>query len=73
MMTRFQKGEKVTAQTSTQGLRRGEQYQVADVKVHSLPFGDFVTYSLASLRPEEPGFEWEVVNGHLILSPATGK
>lgn len=72
MMTAYSKGQMIEAKTNAQGLRRGERYQITGVKMNPTPFGDFVTYTVASLRPEEPGFEWEVVNGHLILAPATG-
>jgi hypothetical protein len=68
--TMFQVGQTVVAQTSAQGLRKGEQYRVSDVKTNPTFFGTFVTYVVASLRPTEPGFEWEVVNGHLLLSAA---
>lgn len=69
-MTTFQKNDKVVARTSTQGLRQGETYRIENVIQNPTPFGNFVSYVVASLRPEEPGFEWTVVNGHLILDKA---
>jgi len=69
-MTAFCSGEIVLAKIATQGLRAGEFYRVVDMAEHPTPFGNFCEYTVASLRPTEPGFEWRIVNAHLLLERA---
>lgn len=67
MNTAFQIGQTIKARITAQGLHAGECYRVASVHQRPTPFGTFVAYVVASLRADQPGFEWEIVNGHMIL------
>ncbi len=66
MTTRFQVGEKVKALDSTQGMRKGAEYNVAKVETRTTAFGVFVTYML------QRGLEYplRIINGHLLLEAA---
>lgn len=65
-MPRFAKDQIVIASTSTQRLRAGAKYRVAEVHVRSLPFGEFVDYDLVALNPKLDNVAG-LVNGHLLL------
>jgi hypothetical protein len=66
-MTTFQIGDMVTAKMNAQGLRDGESYEVVAINEQPTAFGNYVEYRVASIRPTERGFEWSVVNAHLIM------
>ncbi len=65
-MSAFAIGDRVVARFSTQGLRAGVTYRVADAHRQVLPFGTFVTYLLA----DDDGTTFYVANLHCIARPA---
>lgn len=66
MNTKFEIGQVVIARQSVQGMTRGQHYRVAGVTEQPTAFGNFVTYQL-----EYGHISLSVVNGHLLLTPAT--
>lgn len=63
-MTTFEKNDRVRARVTAQGLTKGETYTVFDVRVMSLPFGDYVTYHVGR---NDNGNLLSISNGHLLL------
>lgn len=59
----FFKGDTVVANTSSQGMVKGEKYVVVEVEQEHTAFGNFVTYVI-----EGNGKELAIVNGHLLLN-----
>lgn len=62
--TAFKVGDRVRSKTNYQGLVNGEVYTVFEVRVLSLPFGDYVSYLVGR---NDNGNLLSVSNGHLLL------
>lgn len=63
----FMVGQRVRSRVSAQGMRAGEELEVAAVARRSTPFGCFLTYRLRAAD----GRELSVGNGHLVLEAAS--
>jgi hypothetical protein len=65
-MMQFEKGQKVRARESVQGMVAGCEYLVSEVESLATPFGVFVTYYLGGPVLGN-GQLIAVGNGHLLL------
>lgn len=63
-MTTFKKGQRVKANTSTQGLVANNTYTVEEIHTLNTQFGQFVTYYLRNAD----GPLLPITNGHLLLT-----
>lgn len=64
-MSAFKVGDTVRARESVQGMAKGAQYRVADVRHNNTAWGNFVTYLLTG---DVAGTPWlPIANGHLLL------
>jgi len=61
--TRFKVGDKVVAQDSVQGMKKGQTYKVTDIRMQDTPWGTFVDYQL-------DGNRW-IGNAPFVLSKVT--
>lgn len=59
-MSAFNKGDKVTATSSVQGMTAGTTYTVTNVHRKQFPWGTFVTYELDG--------RLQIANGHMLLT-----